>query len=452
MGQFDVPDREVSPDPLDLGTLLPRAAIDGVGVDVTLPEGRTASYRLVVTVPGYYTSQAQSSGDPPSIRIVGPGLDRSLNPNGTSYTLLSPGVYSIIFSAPMTGPLDVHLQFVLSADQIEIVLANGVGQGPALSLRLISISPVSPSPVPPASPPVSPSPVPPASPPVGSAPSPTGPPALAAPAPADHGTTVQVSARSTRSAAGPSNSPMTSTASAGTTSFLGLASDLIGRPSGEASESAYLAQGLSTRGDSQAFVGNARAQSLSLLLLQPARFNIVSPDWMIGELPASTSDRADVVGFDVVRVFENLIGLRQGAIRWSESVIAWAGSWTKEREISGDRPTQIARIFPGLAPVQSAIDPGLAAAVREEKSSDAPSDTLRMLTPSVVVVSVVLIAQVFWHYARWRRSRRLSGNGGASVYPAPDLSTDKRVPLLPILQWDRVTLISRPLFRRSRAS
>ena len=91
-------------------------------------------------MPGQYIFQEQSSGDPPSVQITGPALDRPLSPTGTNDTLLSPGVYSIRFEAPADGPAHVHLFFRLSSDQTEIFLANGVGQGPALSLRLITYS------------------------------------------------------------------------------------------------------------------------------------------------------------------------------------------------------------------------------------------------------------------------------------------------------------------------
>ena len=131
---------KVEPDPLDLGALLPAAATAGVPIDVILSQGQSITYRVVVTVPGQYIFQEQSSGDPPSVQITGPALDRPLSPTGTNDTLLSPGVYSIRFEAPTGGPVQVHLFFRLSSDQTEIVLANGVGQGPALSLRLITYS------------------------------------------------------------------------------------------------------------------------------------------------------------------------------------------------------------------------------------------------------------------------------------------------------------------------
>ncbi len=100
LGQFDVVGRKGEPDPLDLGALLPAAATAGVPIDVILSQGQSITYRVVVTVPGQYIFQEQSSGDPPSVQITGPALDRPLSPTGTNDTLLSPGVYSIRFEAP----------------------------------------------------------------------------------------------------------------------------------------------------------------------------------------------------------------------------------------------------------------------------------------------------------------------------------------------------------------
>src|SRR5208282_2918414 len=121
----------------DLAGLSPVAAGQPSGV-----LGQSITYRVVVTVPGQYIFQEQSSGDPPSVQITGPALDRPLSPTGTNDTLLSPGVYSIQFEAPTGGPVQVQLFIRLSSDETEIVLANGVGQGPALSLRLITFSDV----------------------------------------------------------------------------------------------------------------------------------------------------------------------------------------------------------------------------------------------------------------------------------------------------------------------
>ena len=309
LGQFDVPASEGSSDPLDLGALLPKAARDGVVFDVALSEGQTAGYRLVVTVPGMYKFQAQSSGDPPSIQIVGPGVDHSISLDGSNDTLLSPGVYSIVFQAPPTGPLSVHSFFHLASSDIEIVLANGVGQGPALSLRLISFAATSPSPQPIAPTPVdlnaSPTPLPatlphadsgapgeeaasstrsasrssngempstdsavsltpPALAPTPADPKPLPTPPSAQPAPADGGARREDPTSSSRSASGPSNSGMPSTAPVVTISFLGLGNDLVGRPLVEARGPEYTAPGPVPGSDSQASVSAARGRSVRL--------------------------------------------------------------------------------------------------------------------------------------------------------------------------------------------
>ena len=104
-------------------------------------QGQAVTYRFVVTVPGLYVFQEQSTADPPSIQIEGQGVDRSLDPTGTNDTQLVPGrVLAAIPKLRITDSALVRLFLRLGSDQTEIVLANGVGQGPALSLRLISFS------------------------------------------------------------------------------------------------------------------------------------------------------------------------------------------------------------------------------------------------------------------------------------------------------------------------
>ena len=51
----------------------------------------------MVTVPGLYTLTEGPTSDPSSIQIVGPGVDRSLDPTGTNDTQLAPGEYTLRF-------------------------------------------------------------------------------------------------------------------------------------------------------------------------------------------------------------------------------------------------------------------------------------------------------------------------------------------------------------------
>ena len=258
LGQFDVAGRQGEQNPLDLGALLPAAAAAGVPIDVILSPGQSITYRVVVTVPGQYIFQEQSSGDPPSVQITGLALDRPLSPAGTNDTLLSPGVYSIQFEAPTDGPVQVHLFVRLSSDQTEIVLANGVGQGPALSLRLITFSEVTGTPPPvPITPPI------------------FGPFPMALPAAIALGTTDSLAGSLAGAIRGDSQAlrgiPITDTPAA-TTSYSGLGPGLVGRPSVAAYGSETSWQEAVPGTDLGSFQGAVRGQSLKAFPAGPARF------------------------------------------------------------------------------------------------------------------------------------------------------------------------------------
>ncbi len=450
LGQFDMAVGGGSRDPLNLGVLLPRAASDGVNIDVTLSEGQAARYRVVVSVPGLYKFEAQSSADPPSIQMIGPGLDRTLSLDGTNDTLLSPGVYFIVFKVPTTGSLSVHSFLHIAADEIEIVLANGVGQGPALSLRLISVAALSPAPPPPSPTPVDPQ--------VSPAPQPAPLPPVSAtffPAPlsrTDGGVLREESTGSTRLASGPSIGGMPSTAPAGAVSFLGPASDLVGRPVIEEVESGSLAMGFSPRGDSQAFGGVAHGQSLTLLLSQPTRSTSLSSDPIVGEMPTSHRTEAGMIGLDTGRAIEALVGLQQWAIGWGESVVEWAEAWTNGRPSFGYPVARIAQLNHGLGTDQPNISSGALAATRHGESADSSIGRPWFFSPPVVALSVAGIAQGCWHYAHSRKSRSGAGMGEPSKHPAPVLLSNNGPRLTPLHLRYRVTPMSQRLSRKSHAS
>ena len=211
-----------------------------------------------MTVPGQYIFQEQSSGDPPSVQITGPALNRPLSPTGSNDTLLSPGVYSIQFEAATGGPVQDQLFVRLSSDQMEIVLANGVGQGPALSLRLITFSEVAGTPPPvPITPPV------------------LGPFPIAPPAAIALGTTDSLAGFPAGSIRADPQTlrgiPFRGTPAA-TTSFLGMGSDLVGRPSVPAHGSESSRREAVAGTDPGCFHGVVHGQSLKALPTGPARF------------------------------------------------------------------------------------------------------------------------------------------------------------------------------------
>ena len=392
LGQFDVAGWQGEQNPLDLGPLLPAAAAAGVPIDVSLSPGQSITYKFVVTVPGQYIFQEQSSGDPPSVQITGPALNRPLSPTGTNDTLLSPGVYSIQFEAPTGGPVHVHLFVRLSSDQTEIVLANGVGQGPALSLRLIAFSEDTST-----------------SPPVALAPPVPGPFPTALPAAIGLGTTDFLADSPASPNRGGSQAlqaiPITDTPAA-TTSYSGLGPGLVGRPS----VAAYGSE-----------------PSRPAFPAGPARFLWESDSRTGGNLEdaaASPPAQATMINFDLRRGIATAEGLRRWARQQRESFVSWTGSWLGERFMSEDTSIRVTGLISGLGPRQSEIG----SQPNQEVTTDEPdreSSLTNLLSPHVVVLSVAAIAQACWHYARWWKSRRHPVRARIAQIPTPGTGWDR---------------------------
>ncbi len=413
LGQFTVSGRQGERNPLDLGALLPAAAAAGVSIDVSLFPGQSITYRLVVTVPGQYIFQEQPSGDPPAVQITGPALNRLLSPAGTNDTLLSPGVYSLQFKAPTGKPVQVQLLIRLSSDQTEIVLANGVGQGPALSLRLISFADVTDT----------------------SAPLPTAPPVLgpfpiAVSAALALGTTDFLAGVPAGPIPGDSQAwtgiPSTDTPAA-TTSYSGQGPDLVGRP-------AAVAHGLVTTGPESvpdtelgSFHVEGRGQSLKAFPAGPARFPWESAGSTGGNFEAAVGQlppQATMISFDLRTGLATVKGLRQWALRQGEYYLSWAGTWSAERPISQDTSIPLTRLIPGLGPRQ----PGIGSQPYQLVSTDEPeraSSWNNLLSPPVVVLSVAAIAQLCWHLARRWKSRKHPERARIARIPSPSLEWDR---------------------------
>ncbi len=413
LGQFVVAGRQAEQNPLDLGALLPAAAAAGVPIDVSLSPGQSITYRVVVTVPGQYIFQEQSTGAPPSVQITGTALNRPLSPTGTNDTLLSPGVYSIQFEAPAVGPVQVQLFIRLSSDETEIVLANGVGQGPALSLRLISFSDGTDT-----------------SPPLPIALPILGPFPIALPAAIALGTTDFLAGSLAGPIRGDSQARLgilITDIPAATTSYLGLGSDLVGRP-------LVAAHGLETAGQESvpgaepgSFQGAVRGQSLNAFPVGPARSLWESAGSTGGNLEdavASLPARATMINFDLRRGIATARGLRQWALRQGEYYLSWAGYWSGERPMSQDTSIRVIRLIPGLGPRQPAIgsQPNLVVSTDEP---DRASSWNNLLSPSVVVLSVAAIAQLCWHHARWWKSRKHPERARIASIPTPSMEWDR---------------------------
>ncbi len=188
LGRFSVGPRAATEDPHDLGALLPGpGAVVGLSGRASLAPGESVTYRVVIPFPDWYHFQSRYTGGPLAIRRTGPGGTVSLDPgapdlwNARNPMFLIPGEY--LFQMTAVGSRPVEVDFIIKGpwNIRDLMLANGVGQGPALSLRLIAperrvMNPPTPGPVPPQGDPPSLRPTPPAPPPPPTIPlSPVGP-------------------------------------------------------------------------------------------------------------------------------------------------------------------------------------------------------------------------------------------------------------------------------------
>ena len=151
LAEFRVDPRPGRNDPNDLGAPSLHDFSAGLQVNGSNPAGASADYRLVVTVGAQYAFRLQHSGGPVTVERTGPGGTAALDAGpagGLGAAIdadLAPGVYHFRFRSKSFEPSSYALSIVLPASERERLLANGVGQGPALSLRLIEPSPAGPS-------------------------------------------------------------------------------------------------------------------------------------------------------------------------------------------------------------------------------------------------------------------------------------------------------------------
>ena len=139
LGQFDVPPPSAPRSPFDYGALLPDRASSGVRFEGTAAPGQSTDLPFRGDrARNVHAHGGADRASRSSIQIVGRDVDRSLDPTGTNDTNSPPAStrsYTEISRHEVT-PFSLTLRLAIS--RTEMVLSNGVGQGPALSLRLIS--------------------------------------------------------------------------------------------------------------------------------------------------------------------------------------------------------------------------------------------------------------------------------------------------------------------------
>jgi hypothetical protein len=402
LGAFDVTPQTGPSDPHDLGALLPYTASQGFSLDLSLSPGASVSYRVVVTVPAIYQFQIHSGGAVPSIQIEGAGLTHSIGPGGTNDTQLVPAEYSI--RVQNTGTEATHGQLdVRAADVItDLFLASGVGQGPGLSLRLIAFSEPEIQP-PSASPTVTPLPAPSASP-------------IAAPVslestPAEIDPGAGDSALTTRPLALGLSSGRFQTAPVVTISFLGMGSDLIGRPWVTAPRGAPSELGTPSPNDAIAFKGVALGQQVSRSREIPVRLDTSEPELadighVVVERPRELM--AANAGIDPSRLISLIESLRDGIVAMRTAASGRVKAWLGQRPSSESSQTEVVTGGSSSSIVPSRDVTDAASDLEQVEPTHEADSWTDLLSPAIVSVSVASVAQMARQFSHWRRFRNRS--------------------------------------------
>jgi hypothetical protein len=453
LGSFDVPQSASSSDPFDLGALLPGAAMQGRSLGLTLGPGESVTYHLTVTMPGIYQFHLHFGDSVPMIQIVEGGWTRTLEPGGTNDTQLTRGEYAILVQNPGTETVSGQLDYRGVLDLTDLFLSSGVGQGPGLSLRLISYAdPVIPTPptTPIGTPSSTDSQVPiPTTTPAGTpsstdsqVPTPTNAALLTAPGalvasliltPSSQPVTQPGLDPSGRDSANQTGLP-TQTASLGkgqqqtapiaTLSFLGMESGLIGRPSTESIGGDLSPPGIALGKDPLGWGvgwGQPTAAPRGLRTAMGADGPEVT-DLVLVDL----YKRSDASAIDASRLIPLMIRIQRGADEIREGARTWFASWPGERP-SPETPRSLVVAPPrAFSPAESPTAPDHGLDLDKAEAEDEAETWPRFLSPVAVALSVTLAAQLSRRVARrwfsrnrrrvWRATGRLD-RGSAGSQP-----------------------------------
>jgi hypothetical protein len=144
-GSFSVGAMASSAGPDDLGPLYPDDLLNTVSHDVVVPAGATVSIRYVILYSDFYKITTRQLGGTPTATLLDPG---SYPTGTTSYEFVAAGVHVFTLKNPGNAPITYRFQLGIAAYHWESLLQSGIGQGPALGLRLIApdVSPSAPAP------------------------------------------------------------------------------------------------------------------------------------------------------------------------------------------------------------------------------------------------------------------------------------------------------------------
>jgi hypothetical protein len=142
LGRFEITTVPTAQAPNNLGPLLPNRASEGVSVPLQLGAGASESIRFVVTFETQYELLLRDPSGSLMVELVGPDGPVRLDPdptalNGTQVQL-RPGIYALRVINSGVNPVDAILRLRALNPPRDSVPLNGVGQGPALGMRLVS--------------------------------------------------------------------------------------------------------------------------------------------------------------------------------------------------------------------------------------------------------------------------------------------------------------------------
>jgi methionine-rich copper-binding protein CopC len=149
LAQFTIdPDMTDPRDPHDWGVIFPTGPVIAEPLFLELQPGEPAvTSRFVIPSPGLYRLAIQTQGAGLGLELVGPDATRPLDPGNSGAINLvpvivtTPGVHLLRMSATGAEPVSVSLRMEPPTVAADSEIRAGIGQGPALSLRLIAPTP-----------------------------------------------------------------------------------------------------------------------------------------------------------------------------------------------------------------------------------------------------------------------------------------------------------------------
>lgn len=200
--------------------------------------------------------------------------------------------------------------------------------------------------------------------------------------------------------------------------FLGLASDLVGRPSPAAFGGSSTVAGIPSPPALPSRVaagGQAPGMPQELELGSSPDEPAVS-DVAARDVPEPGEVLKAGVGFDASQVIPPIDGLRQWAVRVTAAASAWVGSWFGGGPRSAASRREAGTAAPDVDRVPSRAAPDHAAKLDRAKSGDEASWWTKFLSMAIVVLSGALAARMSRPFTRWwmaRKRVRARGRRGA---------------------------------------